>query len=67
MRPRHTKKQVTQAISIPSWAEEKARKIAQEKGWDYYVLEQEWLAFSDNPKNAGAAFVGFCKKKEKLR
>jgi plasmid replication initiation protein len=67
VRPRHTKKQVTQAISIPSWAEEKARKIATEKGWNYYALEQEWLEFADNPKNAGAAFVGFCKKKEKLR
>ena len=67
VRPRHTKKKVTQAISIPSWAEEKAHKIAQEKGWDYYALEQEWLAFADNPKNAGAAFVGFCKQKETLR
>lgn len=67
VRPRHTKKQVTQAISIPSWAEEKGRKIAQEKGWDYYALEEEWLAFADNPKNAGAAFVGFCKQKENLR
>lgn len=67
VRPRHTKKQVTKAISIPSWAEEKARKIAQEKGWDYYALEQEWLAFADNPKNAGAAFVGFCQQKETLR
>ena len=67
VRPRHTKKQVTQAISIPSWAEEKAREIAQAKGWDYYALEQEWLAFADNPKNAGAAFVGFCKQKKNLR
>lgn len=67
VRPRHTKKQVTQAISIPSWAEEKAREIARDKGWDYYALESEWLAFADNPKNAGAAFVGFCKQKENLR
>lgn len=66
-RPRHTKKTLSPKIVIPSWAEEKARDIAREKGWDYYALEQEWLDFADSPKNAGAAFVGFCKKKENLR
>ena len=54
-------------ITIPSWAEEKCREIAQRKGWDYHALEREWLAFADNPKDAGAAFVGFCKRKESLR
>ena len=67
VRPRHTKKRVTKAISIPSWAEEQARKIAHEKGWDYHALEAEWRSFADKPENAGAAFVGFCKKKESLR
>ena len=67
IRPRQKPKQITDGISIPSWAEEKARKIATEKGWDYYALEQEWREFADNPKNAGAAFVGFCKNKDSLR
>lgn len=65
--PRITKQEKKKDIVIPSWAEEKARDIAQQKGWDYYVLEREWLDFADKPKNAGAAFIGFCKQKESLR
>lgn len=67
VRPRQTKTELKPNIVIPQWAEEKARKIASEKGWDYYALQSEWLAFADNPKNAGAAFVGFCQQKESLR
>ena len=55
------------ALAIPQWAEDQARKIAREKGWDYHVLEREWRAFANDPDNPGAAFVGFCKKKESLR
>lgn len=62
------------SIKIPDWAEEHAREIARAKGWDFYVLQQKWLAFANEeaakgntPKNAGAAFVGYCKKQEKLR
>lgn len=54
-------------LVIPQWAEERARQIAREKGWDYHQLQQEWLAFANDPKDAGAAFVGFCQKKEALR
>lgn len=61
-------------ITIPTWADEKAREIAREKGWDYYALRSNWLAFAQSattngngPANAGAAFVGYCKKQEKLR
>jgi plasmid replication initiation protein len=67
IRPRTTKKIIGKNIIIPSWAEEKAREIAVQKGRDYYALEQEWLAFADNPENAGAAFIGFCKQKKNLR
>ena len=66
-RPRKTQRARSNSVTIPSWAEEKCREIAQRKGWDYHVLEREWLAFADNPKDAGAAFVGFCKRKESLR
>ena len=62
------------SITIPSWADEKARDIAHDKGWDYHVLRSNWLAFAQEsaangnaPDNAGAAFVGYCKKQEKLR
>ncbi|WP_328805929.1 replication initiator protein A [Salipiger abyssi] len=66
-RPRKPKRQITADLVIPAWAEEKARKIAREKGWDYHALEAEWRGFADNPDNPGAAFVGFCKQKESLR
>lgn len=66
-RPRAAKRKVSADLVIPAWAEEKARVIAHEKGWDYHALEQEWRGFADNPDNPGAAFVGFCQKKESLR
>ena len=66
-RPRDRKHTISADIAIPEWAVEKARKIAREKGWDYHALEAEWRGFADNPDNPGAAFVGFCKKKESLR
>jgi plasmid replication initiation protein len=66
-RPREQKRALSKSITIPLWAEERARQIAQEKGWDYHALEREWLAFANNPKDVGAAFVGFCKLKEALR
>lgn len=39
-----------------------ARHIA--PGWDVHALEQQWRAWAiDAPKNADAAFLGFCKKR----
>ena len=66
-RPRSPKRQISSGLVIPAWAEERARQIALEKGWDYHALEAEWRAFANNPENPGAAFVGFCKKKPALR
>ena len=66
-RPRAAKRTISADITIPAWAEEKARQIAYDKGWDYYALEAEWREFANNPDNPGVAFVGFCKKKESLR
>jgi len=57
-------------LLISASAEEKARTIAHEKGWDYYALEQEWREFArskEPPRDPDHAFLGFCKKKEKLR
>ena len=65
-RPRAPKRQVGKLV-IPAWAEERARQIAQEKGWDYHALEAEWRGFANNPDSPGAAFVGFCKQKGTLR
>lgn len=70
VRPRSAKTEYRPNIRLPEWAEEKARKIAIEKGRDYHALREEWLAFArsgEPPKNAGAAFVGFCKQKAALR
>ena len=40
------------------------RARAAAPGWDVRVLEQEWRTWADKiPKNADAAFVGFCKKR----
>jgi plasmid replication initiation protein len=66
-RPRAPKRAVSKKLTIPAWAEERARQIAQEKGWDYHALEAEWRAFANDPDDPGAAFVGFCKKKGNLR
>ena len=66
-RPREPKRLVARRIAIPAWAEERARQIASDKGWDYHALEAEWRAFANAPDNPGAAFVGFCKQKESLR
>lgn len=73
MRPRKKVRAigVSNEITIPAWAEEGAREIAHQKGWDFYALQSEWLEYArssgqklDNP---GAAFIGFCKKKDNLR
>lgn len=65
---------VTADIKIPEWAEEKARKVAIDKGWDYRVLLNNWQDFAkaeaakgNAPDNAGAAFVGYCNKQDNLR
>lgn len=70
VRPRSQRKMLADAIRIPPWAEEKAREVCQQKGQDYYGVEAEWKEFArtkEPPKNAGGAFVGFCKAKPKLR
>lgn len=61
-------------LTIPSWADEKAREIAIAKGWDYHALKSKWMAFAKeeadkgNPaKSAGASFLGYCKKQENQR
>ena len=65
---------ITTNITIPDWAEERARIIAREKGWDYHVLRGNWLTYARDqiakeqpPKNAGAAFLGYCNKQDNLR
>lgn len=69
-RPRVAKMAYADRISLPAWAEEKARAL----GWDYHVLRGNWLTFAKEesakgnpPKNAGAAFVAYAKKQDKLR
>ncbi len=73
-RPRSPQSDLSPEIRLPEWAEDKARGLAREKGRDYYALRSDWLAFAKSeslkgnpPKNAGAAFLAYCKKQEKLR
>ena len=73
-RPRKAKTTLAPSITLPDWAEEKARGIAREKGWDYHALRANWMEFAQDeaskgnlPQNAGAAFVGYCKKQDALR
>lgn len=73
-RPRSKKETYRQDITLPEWAEERGRAIARDKGWDYYVLRNNWLDFAaaesakgNAPNDAGAAFVAWCKKQNTLR
>ena len=73
-RPRSRSRAITAEIKIPAWAEEQAREIAREKGWDYHALAQDWVRFAQSetgkgnpPKNEGAAFVAYCRKQKSLR
>lgn len=73
-RPRQNRITTVADIALPEWAEEKAREIAREKGWDYHALRANWMDFAHDatsrgnpPQNAGAAFVAYCKKQESWR
>lgn len=74
VRPRSAKVELGRDIQIPAWAEDKAREIARDKGWDYYALQAKWLEFAraetgrgNPPENTGAAFVAYCQKQKNLR
>ena len=63
-RPRSVKIELGQDIFNPEWADEKAREIARDKGWDDNALREKWLNYAqaeagrgNPPKNAGAAFA----------
>ncbi|MEP4199348.1 MAG: replication initiator protein A, partial [Aliishimia sp.] len=73
-RPRQNRVTTTSDIVLPEWAEEKAREVAREKGWDYHALRANWMDFAHEatgkgnpPQNAGAAFVAYCKKQDSFR
>ena len=73
-RPRQNRVTLAADIVLPEWSEEKAREIARDKGWDYHALRANWMDFAHEatskgnpPKNAGAAFVAYCKKQDSLR
>jgi hypothetical protein len=48
-------------IRLSAEAYHDARTVA--PGWDVYMLEQEWKQWiSEPPRDADAAFIGFCRK-----
>lgn len=73
-RPRSAQEVLSPEISLPEWAEDKARSIARDRGRDYYALRSQWLEYAKsevsngNPaRNPGAAFVAYCKRQSSLR
>jgi plasmid replication initiation protein len=73
-RPRQQRVTIEKDIVLPEWAEEKAREISRQKGWDYHALRANWMDFAHEatgkgnpPQNAGAAFVAYCNKQDVLR
>jgi len=74
IRPRISKRKVSNVISLPSWAEEKAREVAHKKGWDYHALREKWLSYAESetekgnpPEKPGTAFVAYANKQRALR
>ena len=77
VKPRQTTKSIPDFIKehhIPEDAEDAARFIAREKGFDYYALKSDWLAYANDQaasgkpvRNVGKAFVGWCKNKKSVR
>ncbi|WP_240794156.1 replication initiator protein A [Pseudorhodobacter turbinis] len=52
---------LSEIVRLSAAAYESAREAA--PSWDVYFLEQEWrMWMSEAPRNADAAFVGFCRK-----
>jgi hypothetical protein len=48
-------------VRLSSAAYERAREAA--PGWDVYFLEHEWRMWMEEPpRDADAAFAGFCRK-----
>jgi plasmid replication initiation protein len=73
-RPREAKREVLPSITVTRKAEDQCRKIAIEKGWDFYALKENWLDFvrrkikdGDAPKSADASMIAYFKKAEKQR
>lgn len=73
-KPRKVQVEGGKDLPISPDAEETARKIAKDKGWDYYVLHSDWqnyartmIAKGEPPKNIDGSFIGFCKKQKNLR
>lgn len=57
----NSRKQRAMIGMLPAVTYEKARQAA--PGYDVYALEEQWrAAFEEAPRDASAAFVGFCKR-----
>jgi plasmid replication initiation protein len=74
VRPRTQKIEVAPSLIVTRKAEDQCRKIAIEKGWDFYALKDNWSIFvqrkikeGDPPESADASMISYFKKAEKQR
>ena len=74
IRPRKPIIENVRDLTLDEWALEKGREYARNAGWDFFVVQANWqdmartmIASGNPPKDASKAFVGYCKKLNKLR
>lgn len=74
IRPRKPKIESVQDLELEAWAIEQGREHARKAGWDFFVVQANWqdmartmIANGNPPDNPSKAFVGYCKKLQKLR
>lgn len=73
-RPRQPNVEDVKDLKLEDWAIEQGRKHARDAGWDFFVVQSNWqdmartmIANGNPPDNPSKAFVGYCKKLQKLR
>lgn len=73
-RPRQPNIEVVKDLKLEDWAIDLGREHARKAGWDFFVVQANWqdmartmIANGNPPDNPSKAFVGYCKKLQKLR
>lgn len=73
-RPRKPNIEDVKDLKLEDWAIDLGREYARKAGWDFFVVQANWqdmartmIANGNPPDNPSKAFVGYCKKLQKLR